>query len=213
MAWIELHQSIWTHKKTYLMAAELDLDEIYVAAHMVKLWTWALDNAQDGDLSGLPHKVIAYGAGWKGDPGKFVSAAIKSGWLDEEGATLFIHDWDDYAGKLMERRAAERDRSRRRRAENKKKPDKPKTTEEQPADVHQTTAGTVPNSTVPNQNNNDDDNARTSENFVKVYEQEFGRLISPNDFQLLNSFITDGLSDEVVCEAINRTRSQGKTFT
>ncbi|MDO7789140.1 DnaD domain-containing protein [Desulforamulus aquiferis] len=49
-------------------------------------------------------------------------------------------------------------------------------------------------------------------NFVTTYEQEFGRLISPGDLDKLKSFVDDGMSDEVVCEAIRRTRAQGKTF-
>ncbi|MFZ5688646.1 MAG: DnaD domain-containing protein [Bacillota bacterium] len=222
MAWIELHQSIWTHKKTYIMAAELELDEIYVAAHMAKLWTWALDNAQDGDLSGLPYKVIAYGAGWKGDPGEFVRAAIKSGWLDENESGLFIHDWDDYAGKLMERRAAERDRSRKRRAESKQKQASQQTTDERPPVDQQTAVGTVPNLTVPNHNNNnnnDDDNARAREaeleeaqrQIVSTHNQEMGRLISQNEADELMAFVKDGMDSQVVCEAIKRTRLHGKT--
>lgn len=116
MAWIELHQAIWTHKKTLILAAELDLEEIYAAAHMAKLWTWAIDNAQDGNLSGLPARVIAYGAGWQKDPDVFVRALINAKWLDETDSGLFIHDWYDYAGKLIERREVENAYKKRKQA-------------------------------------------------------------------------------------------------
>lgn len=56
--------------------------------------------------------------------------------------------------------------------------------------------------------NNDDDSA--SENFVTVYEQEFGRLISPADADIFVAFIEqDKLPEELIVEAIKRSRKQG----
>jgi len=204
MAWIELHQTIWEHRKTVMLADELELDEIYAAAHMAKLWTWALDNTKDGYLSRLPNKVIAFGAGWRGDPDLFVRAAIKAGWFDETESGLYIHDWVDYAGKLMERRSAEKERSRKRREAQKNSQVDQQTTIGQPPVDQQTTIGTVPNRTIPN---NDDDRARARPRFVETYEQEFGNLISPTDMQMLESFVKDGMDEEVVCEAIRRART------
>jgi len=60
-------------------------------------------------------------------------------------------------------------------------------------------------------NDNDDDNAREEENFVKVYEQEFGRLISPSEMENLQSYVDSGMEQSVVCEAIKRARANGKT--
>jgi DnaD/phage-associated family protein len=62
-------------------------------------------------------------------------------------------------------------------------------------------------------NNDDDNNARAREdiNFVKTCEQEFGRLVSPTELETLQSFVDDGMSEEVVCEAIKRTRLNGHT--
>lgn len=113
--WIELHQSVWTHRKTLLLADALDLDPTYAAAHMARLWTWALDNAQDGDLSGLPPRVIAAGAGWTGDPERFVAAVVAAGFLDQVGDSLLLHDWHDYAGRLMEQRRLNAERNKRKR--------------------------------------------------------------------------------------------------
>jgi len=150
MAWIELHQAIWTHRKTLILAAELDLDETYAAAHMIRLWTWALDNAPEGNLSGLPAKVIAYGAGWRNDPDTFVEAAVRAGWLDRDGDCLVIHDWQDYAGRLIEKRRQDAKRKRQWREESK---DVQRTSSGRHAEAPQDGAGnlTVPNHTVPNQ--------------------------------------------------------------
>jgi hypothetical protein len=113
MAWIELHQAVWTHRKTFELAARLDLDETYAAAHLIRLWTWALDNAPNGDLSSLSARALAFGAGWRGDADALVGALVGSGWLDPD---LRIHDWQDYAGRLLARRQAQADRMQRSRA-------------------------------------------------------------------------------------------------
>lgn len=115
MAWIELHQSLWTHRKTLILAALIKIDETYAAAHLSRLWTWSLDNAPEGDLTGLPHTVIAYGAGYKGDATAFVSALVQAGWLDHDENKLVIHDWHDYAGRLVEKKIANKQRMKKAR--------------------------------------------------------------------------------------------------
>lgn len=99
-----------------MLGHALGLPPAYAAAHMMQLWCWALDNAPDGDLSGLPPAVVAAGAGWAGDPDLFVEAAATVGYLDRDGDSLRIHDWHDYAGKLIERREQQRERMRQARS-------------------------------------------------------------------------------------------------
>lgn len=115
MVWIELHQTVWTHRKTFEFAALLMLDETYAASHVIRLWTWALDNAPGGDLSSLSDRAIAYGAGWRGDAQQFVEALVAAGWLD---AGRTIHDWDAYAGRLADRRERNAERMRNARAQH-----------------------------------------------------------------------------------------------
>jgi len=118
LAWIELHQSLWTHRKTFMLAALLGIDETYAGAHMARLWTWALDNTQNGSLQGLPPQVIAFGAGWKGDAEQFVNALKRSGFLDDD---MSLHDWYDYAGRLIEKKEANKERARKSRERMKHK--------------------------------------------------------------------------------------------
>lgn len=118
MAWIELHQSLWTHHKTIELAAQLGIDPTHAGGLMARLWTWCLDNAPDGDLSRLSATAIAVGAGWTGKPEDFVEAAIKAGFLDRDPdgrQGLFVHDWHDYAGRLMERRQQWAEKVQRKR--------------------------------------------------------------------------------------------------
>lgn len=111
MAWIEVHQSLPTHAKTMEMSLLLDIPEVYCMGHVVSLWLWALDNAADGWVNVARPMVIARAARWPGEPGRFVDALLGAGFLDDDG---MIHDWDDYTGRLMERRERVREQTRHR---------------------------------------------------------------------------------------------------
>jgi len=70
-------------------------------------WLWAMDNVENGDLSDFMNDEIAEVAGWDKDSDQFVEALISSGFID---ADMHIHDWEEYIGKLLERRKSEVDR-------------------------------------------------------------------------------------------------------
>jgi hypothetical protein len=110
--WAPIYQSLWTHRKTFELAALLGISETYAGAHCARLWTWAIDNAPDGDLSNLSDRAIAYGAGWTQEVSLFVGALLRAGFLDDDRT---IHDWDDYAGKLIERREKDAERKQKSR--------------------------------------------------------------------------------------------------
>ena len=119
MAWCEFHDTLRAHHKTLRAARLLSLRPVYVMGHLGALWTWALQNAQDGDLTDLDHEDIAQAAGWDGPPDDFVTALLVCGKKDRPGflerteeGRLVLHDWHDYAGKLLERRNAEAERKR-----------------------------------------------------------------------------------------------------
>lgn len=112
MAWIELHQNLSNHPKLIRLAARLEVDRIKALGHIVSLWLWALDYAEDGNLKGFGAVEIAAGAGWPGDPQQFLKALQDCRWMDK----MAIHDWMDYAGRLVEKRVANRERMREKRA-------------------------------------------------------------------------------------------------
>lgn len=119
MAWIELHQSLREHKKMFKCAEALNIDSQKMIGTLVCLWLWALDNAQSGSLAGISTRTIARVCGWpEKNAGKLVDALRNSGWLDYDDTSdcLVIHDWYDYAGKLMERR--ENDRKRKEKSKD-----------------------------------------------------------------------------------------------
>lgn len=116
MAWIESHQELGRHWKTKRLARALGISLPTAVGHMQFIWWWALDFAQDGDLSGFEDREIADEALWEGDPATFRAALIESGFLDAEGS---IHDWDEYAKKLIDKRKANAERMREARAAHK----------------------------------------------------------------------------------------------
>lgn len=114
MAWIELHQSLPQHRKLLALRDALGVRTPAAIGHMCLLWLWALDNAPDGDLSALPAKQLAEICQFNVRRADALAAALRtSGFVDFDGQ---LHDWSDYTGRLIDQRAASRERQRRRRA-------------------------------------------------------------------------------------------------
>ncbi|MBN8711667.1 MAG: hypothetical protein J0I10_20015 [Verrucomicrobia bacterium] len=110
MAWIESHQEMARHPKTRRVAVRLGISKAAVIGHLHLLWWWTLDFAPDGDLSGFEAEEIASVAEWEGDAGQFLQALLETGWLDEGRR---VHNWEDYAGRLVTLREENRERQRR----------------------------------------------------------------------------------------------------
>lgn len=124
-AWVKSHQSIWSHAKTRKAARALGIPDVHLVGHLHALWHWALDHAEDGNLSRYDHDDIAIAARWEGDAAPFVQALIgcgpggAAGFLEHDGpygdpadgktGNLVLHDWWDYAGKLVSDRRKARE--------------------------------------------------------------------------------------------------------
>ncbi len=145
MAWIESHQELGTHPKLHKLARVLHMGKPCAIGHLHYLWWWAVDYAPDGDLSRFEPLDIAIGGEWEGEPQVFIDALVRCGFLDETGDSgLFIHDWDSYAGKLIDRRERNAERMREARAERKE------TSAEHVQRTHDARVK-LPNLTIPNQ--------------------------------------------------------------
>lgn len=157
MAWIELHQSLPTHRKTKKLARLLGYkaprDIPQVVGHLAMLWLWAIDNVQDGALGGIDPQDISDASGWTREPNTFLDALRESGFVDGD---LRIHDWDLYIGKLIDRRIDNARRNRESRARKKPQCDASRdvhdtvTSASRDIDVGASRDGaTVPNQTQP----------------------------------------------------------------
>lgn len=112
MAWIESHQEVGRHPKTKKLARLLGVSLPAAVGHLHYFWWWALDFAQDGTLEKYDGYDLADAMQWDGDPDQLVEALISAGYIDDTDDGLMIHDWGEYAGKLLERRAKDRARKR-----------------------------------------------------------------------------------------------------
>lgn len=117
MAWIESHQSLANHRKLMRLCAQLGVSRPQAIGHLHLLWWWALDNVgPDGDLGDITDEELAMAAQWDGDPHEFADALTRSGFVDvHEDGSRWLHDWWDYAGKLLDKRARDRERMRQAR--------------------------------------------------------------------------------------------------
>mgnify|MGYP005841833359 CR=1 FL=1 len=124
MAWIMSYQELGEHPKTKRFARLLGIALPTAVGHLHYLWWWALTYAQTGCLNGFTAWEIAEACHWEGDPDKFVEALLNCqihefGFLERgEDGTLYLHDWWEHAGRLVQRRIddAVRKKSARRSA-------------------------------------------------------------------------------------------------
>jgi hypothetical protein len=115
MAWIESHQALINHPKTLNLASLLKKDRVTVIGHLHCLWWWALDIVSEDGL--FPTRctavVVAGAAWWRGKPDQFLDALIASGFIDVLDDGMYLHDWYDYAGHLIETRRARKEAGRK----------------------------------------------------------------------------------------------------
>jgi len=80
------------------------------AAHLIRFWTWAIGHIEDerGEITHITFEDIATAAGWRKSPKKFIEALLNARWLDKIDNRLYIHDWNEYAGKLIRKRIYDR---------------------------------------------------------------------------------------------------------
>ena len=114
MAWIETHQTLRNHPKTGRLMRALGISRAEAIGYLCMLWWWSLDFAQEGLLEDFGPEEIAEGSGWNADDSeRFIQALIKTRFLDETSEGLRVHDWDDYVGRLLDQREANRERKRK----------------------------------------------------------------------------------------------------
>jgi len=123
MAWLEAHQDLRDHPKTKRAARTLGISRPQMIGHLLCLWWWCLDYAQDGNLTDFDNADIADAAEWDGEPDDFVNALLTCGPADRSGFLtnddgLRVNDWSQYGGKYITKRNQGRDRQRTYRERN-----------------------------------------------------------------------------------------------
>ena len=120
MAWVEAHDTLPNHRKTLRLARPIKTGKTDAKFEAIGvlwcLFAWALTAAdKDGKLPGVTGEDIAAAVGWtrKVD---LAAALVDAGYLEQHDDGVYaIHDWHDYAGRLIDQRAANRERQKRYR--------------------------------------------------------------------------------------------------
>lgn len=156
MAWVESHQELRNHPKVVRLALRLGVNQWEAIGRLHGLWWWALDHAENGDISDFDAVDIAAACDWHGDAELLLKALIecgpgnRAGFIEEHEGRWVLHNWWEYAGKLVARREEDRQRKRAGRSGAGRE-----TSESNPTDVHGTSNGHPPdvsrNPTQPNQ--------------------------------------------------------------
>lgn len=116
MAWIELHDNLPDHEKVIEVAATLKMDKDMVVGKLVRLWTWAVNNREDGLLRDHDISTVAEKMRFRGKPQHLIDALANARLLDPVDGGYMIHDWDERVGMLMAKREDARAQSRQRTA-------------------------------------------------------------------------------------------------
>jgi DnaD/phage-associated family protein len=178
MAWIESHQELARHPKTKKFARMLEISLPSAVGHLHFFWWWAMDYAQDGSLARYDAADIADACGWEGEASTLQNALIESGFIDDENDDLIIHDWHEYAGRLIEKREQNKERKKKSRGRH---ADVTRTSQENERDSRESHRATKPNPTQPYQTepNQTISNTPAGTNAFQIFEKEgFGTLSS-----------------------------------
>lgn len=206
MVVVELQQSIVGHKKVKKFARALGLrvpDGIPQAVgHLCLLWLYCAREAEDGRIDGSMTREAADASGWYDSEEKFFGALKEAGFIDElDDGILRAHDWDDYTGKIIQTKAAAREKERLRkqryRAGKKAEPGAQQMKDAEHTDTTPKT-GIEPFSID-----------GLDENWVRVvqtYERNIGLFPMGNAADILQSYYDD-LGADIVCMAIQATNN------
>lgn len=162
-----------------------------------------MDNLPDGCVSALEPEDVADEMMWTGDANELLNALLDVGFIDEIDNQLFIHDWQDYIGKLVDKRKSDAERKRMSRKPSKSRPkDVQRTSSGQSTDSLGDGAGnsTVQYSTLPNTITT---TADEMEKIEKVYSQIHGCIgFKPKEWPLVTQFINQGIKSDLIIEVM-----------
>lgn len=115
--WVQVYSNLPLHPKVSRLADALRLPggvvnpNVVAIGILVSLWTWAIQNAYDGDLSGCNARTISDACHWKRKPEVLLNALKETGWIDDD---MKIHDWEEYAMLLIEQETNKREKTKER---------------------------------------------------------------------------------------------------
>lgn len=214
MAWIESHQSLGTHRKVLELCQLLDIEDTQAIGLLHYFWWWALDNAASGDITGITPDTIAIACHWnhpgqgrKRDSKRLFDALLTANFLELNANKVLIHDWDDYAGKLIKAREIDRIRHRVKHADS----------TGTPSELRRNSEATVPNSIYIKEihkektENGEREKQPEVSNVFKSYEENIG-ILTPMVADQLKSLLEDYSEEKINAAIQEAVKSNAKSL-
>lgn len=117
--WIKSYSSLKDSIKTKRVARRLNITVPQVIGHLHMLWWWVMEQAETGDISHVDAWEVEEVMCWNGEEGALFSAMVEFGFVDDDGQSRSIHDWQDYSGSVLSQRDKNREKLARFRERQK----------------------------------------------------------------------------------------------
>lgn len=187
-----MYRELLTHPKLRRFMKSSGLSRNEAVGTLFSVWAWGVDNAERNGLILEADRrdiadVISAGSGLTDGvkPSKVVASMVESGWIDERGGSLYLHDWDEWQDmyyRFIDKR--EKDTARKRRAREAEKsaagPPLPP-----PPDPFPAPEPTIPEPDLveepkgkPKKSSNQKPEKKKYADYVSMTEVEHGKLIS-----------------------------------
>lgn len=124
--WIKMRSDLFTHPKVVRMASALKADTLRTVGGLMSVWCLFDAHSVDGKLDGYNGETLDDQLRWPG----FAAAMSAVRWLDVDGESLVLPEFDTHNGASAKRRAQDADRKRSVRKESATEADKKRTREE-----------------------------------------------------------------------------------
>lgn len=124
--WIKMRVDLPTHPKVVRIASACEADRLRVIGGLLSVWGLFDAHSIDGKLEGYTPKVMDETIGFPG----FSDAMIAVGWLEFDGFSLWMPQFDEHNGQSAKKRAQDADRKRNDRNLSASQADKKRTREE-----------------------------------------------------------------------------------
>lgn len=109
--WIRVHANLAGRPIVWRAVEVLSVSSHEAIGLLVQFWGSVSQHGNNGLIETVPDAQVEAWAGWTRKRGKF-AAFIRAYHLDDEGR---VNEWDDYAGKLEDRKEKDRNRKRKSR--------------------------------------------------------------------------------------------------
>ncbi len=124
--WIKMRVDLPTHPKVVRIASACKADRLRVVGGLLSVWGLFDAHSVDGQLEGYTPDVLDETIGFPG----FSVAMIGVGWLEFDGSSLWMPQFEEHNGQSAKKRAQDADRKRNDRNSSASQADKKRTREE-----------------------------------------------------------------------------------